>query len=73
MSKLFEMWLLWLESKWDKTNRRTDMRCLWPVLLEHYGADRDCARAAMYRHMIEDPCWSKHYTKQELLAFVEAL
>jgi hypothetical protein len=57
---------------WHGVIRRTDMRILWPIC-KRYAGDLDHAKCAFYLHASLDPAWTDHYTKQELISYVDKL
>ena len=57
---------------WRITQRATDMSTLWPACKEH-AKNLDHAKAAFYMHASNDTAWTKDYTKQELIEFVDQL
>jgi hypothetical protein len=57
---------------WHAINRKTDMQTLWPPCKE-FSENLDQAKCAFYFHVSNDPAWTKHYTRDELIDFVNAL
>jgi len=57
---------------WDKTNRNTDMRILWPICKQH-AESLDVAKAAFFMHVSNDPAWYQHYSESDLIDFVDNL
>ena len=62
----------WIMSRWDRTNRRSDMQILWPACKEHADTIEQ-AQAAFMFHISNDSAWTRHYTHDQLTAFVIAL
>jgi len=57
---------------WRTLQRATDMDTLWPACKQH-AEDLDHAKAAFYFHASNDTAWTKDYTKEELINFVDQL
>lgn len=65
-------WLRSLSGYWRSTQRATDLSILWPVC-KREANDLDHARAAFFMHMINDPAWTRDYSEDDLIEYVEQL
>jgi hypothetical protein len=57
---------------WRATQRATDISTLWPACKKH-AKDMDNAKSAFYMHASNDEAWTKDYTEDELITFVNKL
>ena len=62
----------WLMKWWRARQRRIDMQILWPAC-KQVTDDLDCAKAAFFFHVARDAAWTKEYTTDELVHFVDEL
>jgi len=56
-----------------KIQRYHDLRILWPVCKEEAHGHMDIAKAVFAFHCSNDTAWTKDYTEDKLMKFIEDL
>lgn len=55
-----------LVAKWSrKSCRKMDIQILWPLIRAQTYSLKD-AREVFYLHCVQDPCWFKDYSEEEI-------
>lgn len=65
--------LKYLGRLWRSYQRKFDLQVLWPICKESANGDLNLARAAFAMHCSMDTAWTRDFTAEGLLEYIDNL